>query len=99
MSLLTFDTTTTTTYVAPKRFDTHTVGSLQDWVRGHIDAGRHDLTIDASNVRFVDVATLESIDALATEHPRGSIEIASPSVAMSLTLEFLRPAASFAEVA
>ncbi|MEN9644019.1 MAG: hypothetical protein RL238_688 [Actinomycetota bacterium] len=101
MSLLTFDQSTTpaaTTFVAPKRFDVHTVSSLQDWVDGHADAGRVHLTIDASEVRFVDLAAIEHLEALA-EHPERSIGITSPSIAMALTLEFLRPSAELAEVA
>ena len=101
MSLLTFDhstTATTTTFVSPKRFDVHTVSSLQDWVDGHAEAGRHHLTIDASDVRFVDLAAIEHIETLAA-HPERTIGITSPSIAMTLTLEFLRPSTELAEVA
>lgn len=86
------------TYVAPRRFDVHTLAHLRHWVQECRAAGHRRLTIDASGVHFVDTATVETLDQLAVDDPWMSIALRSPSTAMTLTLEFLRPA-SLAAVA
>jgi hypothetical protein len=89
----------TASYLAPHRFDVHTISDLRVWADERSAAGHHSLTIDASAVRFVDAATVEAIDELNAALPHRDIVIASPSIAMELTLEFLRPVATLAAVA
>jgi anti-anti-sigma regulatory factor len=86
-------------FLAPHRFDVHTISDLRVWADERSAAGHHNLTIDASAVRFVDAATVEAIDELHAALPHRDLVITSPSIAMELTLEFLRPTRTLAAVA
>lgn len=76
------------TFRAPARFDTHAVGSFEQWV---VENDDDHLVVDLAAVVFMDLDAVEALVAIDQRRAGhgGSLRIDNPSAAASITLEML----------
>jgi len=73
-------------FTAPERFDVHQIKNFESWAAEAARAEASMLVIDCSMVRFIDLAAVDAIAAARSVH---HIEVADPSVAVSITYRLL----------
>jgi len=73
-------------FTAPERFDVHQIPDFESWVTDAAGAGASMLVIDCSAIRFIDLTAVEAIAAARSNH---RIQLADPSVAVSITYRLL----------
>ena len=74
-------------YVAPTRFDVHTVADFRRWAASSRWLGATELVVDCHAVEFVDRAALAAITRF--DHAEAPVTIVDASLAMGITLELL----------
>lgn len=74
---------------APRRFDTHHVGTIEHQFHQQRVAGSGQLVVDGSDVVFVDRDAVDLLVAAGLGRVDGGVRIERPSLAMQITLELL----------